>query len=316
VKTEDETMNPSIEKIAIIGAGALGAAYGSILYEMDPRCVCFIASGSRYEKLKRDGVVVNGKRYAIAVARPEDATPADLLVVAVKHHHLDQAIAEMKKVIGPGTTILSVMNGIDSEERIGAVYGMDKILYGLTLGIDAVREGNSVNYKNQGRILFGEEKNSELTERVLRIKELFDKAGIAYVIPPDMIRSLWFKYMINVGANQTSAVLRANYGTLRSSSEARELMDSAMGEVITLAQAMKVELSEKDIGEWYKVLDPLNPEGKTSMFQDVEAGRKTEVEMFAGTVIELGKRYGVPTPVNQRLFDELKKIEALSGAKA
>jgi len=309
-------MKPSIGKVAIIGAGALGAAYGSILYEMDPRCVCFIASGERYEKLKREGVVVNGKRYAIALARPEKATPADLLIVAVKHHHLDQAIGEMKKAIGPGTTILSVMNGIDSEERIGAVYGMDTVVYGLTLGIDAVREGSRVNYTNQGRIFFGEAKNPDMTDRVQRIHELFDRAGIAHVIPPDMIRSLWFKYMVNVGANQASAVLRANYGALRSSSEARGLMDSAMREVIAIAGAIKVDLSEKDIGDWYKVLEGLNPEGKTSMFQDVEAGRKTEVEMFAGTVIELGKRYGVATPVNQRLFDDLKRIETASGAKA
>jgi len=309
-------MKLSIEKIAIIGAGALGAAYGSILYEMDPRCVSFIAAGKRCENLKRDGVVVNGKRYGIAVESPDEATPADLLIVAVKNHHLDQAIGEMMKAVGPGTTILSVMNGIDSEERIGAVYGMDKVVYGLTLGIDALREGNSVNYRNQGRIFFGEAKNPDMTDRVRRIKDLFDRAGIACVIPPDMIRSLWFKYMVNVGANQASAVLRANYGTLKSSSEARELMDSAMREVIAIARAMKVDLGEKDIGEWYKVLEPLNPEGKTSMFQDVEAGRKTEVEMFAGTVIELGKRCGVATPVNQRLFDELKRIEAVSGAKA
>jgi 2-dehydropantoate 2-reductase len=309
-------MKPSIEKIAIIGAGALGAAYGSILYEMDPNCVCFIASDGRYDKLKGDGVIVNGKRFAITVVSPEEASPVDLLLVAVKHHHLDQAIGEMKKAVGPATTILSVMNGIDSEERIGAVYGMDKVVYGLTLGIDAVREGNSVNYKNQGRIFFGEAKNPDMTDRVRRIKELFDRAGIAHVIPPDMIRSLWFKYMVNVGVNQTSAVLRANYGALRSSSEARDLMDSAMREVIAIAGAIHVDLGEKDIGEWYKVLDALNPAGKTSMFQDVEAGRKTEVEMFAGKVIELGKRYGIPTPVNQRLSDELKRIEALSGAKA
>ncbi len=309
-------MKPFIEKITIIGAGALGAAYGSILYEMDPNSVCFIASGERFEKLKRDGVVVNGKRYPIAVAQPEEAEATDLLIVAVKHHHLDQAIEEIKKAVGPETTILSVMNGIDSEERIGAVYGMDKVVYGLTLGIDAVREGNSVNYTNQGRILFGEAKNPELTDRVRRIKELFDRAGIAHVIPPDMIRSLWFKYMINVGANQTSAVLRATYGTLKTSSEARKLMDSAMQEVIAIARAMRVDLSEKDIEEWYKVLEPLNPAGKTSMFQDVEAGRKTEVEMFAGKVIDLGKRLGIPTPVNQKLFDELKRIEALSGVRA
>ncbi|MGE5790648.1 MAG: 2-dehydropantoate 2-reductase N-terminal domain-containing protein, partial [Syntrophaceae bacterium] len=71
-------MKPSIEKVAIIGAGALGAAYGSILYETDPRCVFFIASGARYDKLKRDGVVVNGKRYGIAVESPGEASPADL----------------------------------------------------------------------------------------------------------------------------------------------------------------------------------------------------------------------------------------------
>ena len=307
---------PSIKKIAIIGAGALGAAYGSILYEMDPKGVCFIESGGRYDKLKGDGVIVNGTRFAITVVSPEEALPVDLLLVAVKHHHLDQAIGEIKKAVGPATTILSVMNGIDSEERIVAVYGMDKVVYGLTLGIDSVREGNSVNYTNQGRIFFGEEKNPDMTDRVQRIKELFDRAGIAHVIPPDMIRSLWFKYMVNVGANQTSAVLKANYGTLRSSSEARDLMDSAMREVIAVAGAINVDLGEEDIGEWYKVLNALNPAGKTSMFQDVEAGRKTEVEMLAGTVIELGKRYGIPTPVNRRLFDELKRIEASSGAKA
>jgi 2-dehydropantoate 2-reductase len=309
-------MKPSIEKVAIIGAGALGAAYGSILYEMDPRCVSFIASGARYDRLKSDGVVVNGKRYGIVVESPEEATPADLLLVAVKHHHLDQAIGEMRKAVGPETTILSVMNGIDSEERIGAVYGMDKVVYGLTLGIDALREGNRVNYTNQGRVFFGEAKNPDMTHRVRRIHELFDRAGIAHVVPPDMIRSLWFKYMVNVGANQASAVLRANYGALRSSSEARDLMDAAMREVITIAKAMQVDLSEKDIEEWYKVLNALNPAGMTSMFQDVEAGRKTEVEMFSGTVIELGKRCGVATPVNQRLFDELKRIEAASGVKA
>lgn len=308
-------MKPSIEKISIIGAGALGAAYGSLLYEADPACVCFIAAGPRHEKL-RHGVVVNGKRYPIAVVSPEEAAPADLLIVAVKHYHLDQAIVEMKNAVGPATTVLSVMNGIDSEERIGAVYGMDKVVYGLTLGIDAVREGSRVRYENQGRIFFGEAKNPGMTDRIRLIHELFDRAGIAHVIPPDMIRSLWFKYMVNVGVNQVSAVLGADYGALRSSAEARELMDAAMREVIAIAHRMNVELDEKDIGEWYRVLEGLHAEGKTSMLQDVEAGRKTEVDMLAGTVIDLGKRFGVATPVNGRLFDELKRIEASSGAKA
>jgi 2-dehydropantoate 2-reductase len=299
-----------MNKITIIGAGALGAVYGSLLYEMDPGSICFVAAGERFERLKAGGVIVNGKRYPITVTEPELASPADLVIVAVKHHQLDQAIAEMKNAVGPRTTVLSVMNGIDSERRIGAVYGMEKVLYGLALGIDAVRLGNSVTYRNQGRILFGESKNLELTERVMRIRDLFARAGIGHAIPPDMIRSLWFKYMVNVGANQVSAVLGANYGTLRSASEAREMMDAAMGEVIAIAKAERVDLGQEDIGEWYQVLESLDPEGKTSMLQDVEARRKTEVEMLAGTVLELAKRHNIPAPVNQKLYHELKRIEA------
>jgi 2-dehydropantoate 2-reductase len=303
-----EELIKSIEKIAIIGAGALGATYGSLLYELDPESVCFIASGDRCDKLQRDGVVVNGSNYVLTVLRPEEGTPVDLLIVAVKHHQLEQAISEMKEFVGPQTIILSVMNGIDSEQLIGAVYGISKVIYGLTLGIDAVRDGNSITYKNQGRILFGEAKNSIVTSRVRSISDLFTKAAIAHEIPPDMIRSLWFKFMINVGVNQVSAVLGASYGVMQTSSDARELMDSAMREVISIARALEIDLSEKDIVEWYKVLGSLNPTGKTSMLQDVEAGRKTEVEMLAGTVIGLGKRLDLETSVNQQLFDTIQQL--------
>jgi len=309
-------MEPTIEKIAIIGAGALGAVYGSIFYEMNPNSIFFIANGERYDALKQNGVIVNGRRFAIPVVKSEESAPVELIVVAVKYHQLDDAISDIRKAVGEQTLILSVMNGIDSEERIGSVYGMDKVVYGLTLGIDAVREHNSVNYSNLGRILFGEKDNIKLTDRVKRISELFNKAGIAYAVPQDMIRSLWYKFMINVGANQTSAVQKVTYGTLRSSSESTQLMDSAMREVILIAKIMKVDLSEDDIVEWYKVLDTLGSDKKTSMLQDVEAGRQTEVDMLAGMVINLGKRYGVATPVNQQLFDELKRIEGTSGVQS
>ena len=301
----------SIESVTIIGAGALGSVYGSMLYESSPGTFCFIADGRRYDCLKRKGVTVNGKPFAVPVVRPAEARPADLVIVAVKHYHLDQAIIDMKNTVGEDTIILSVMNGIDSEERIGAVYGMDKVVYGLTLGIDAVREGKAVTFRNLGRIMFGEEKNDVVSDRVGRISEFFTKVGIIHEIPQDMIRSLWFKYMINVGVNQVSAVLGANYGMLRTSEDARLMMDSAMAEVITIARAMKIRLDDDDIVEWYKVLSSLSETGKTSMLQDVEAGRKTEVEMLAGTLIELGERLGIPTPVNRKLYNGLKSIESL-----
>ena len=155
-------------------------------------------------------MIVNGKRYVIPVVLPEEP-PADLIIVAVKYHHLDAAIQDMRNKVGPETTIISVMNGIESEERIGAVYGMEKVLYAVSVGIDALREGNCVNYSNQGKIFFGEARNTFLTDRVKRIQALFDKAGIIYETPPDMMRIMWWKFMINVGINQASAVLRAPF---------------------------------------------------------------------------------------------------------
>jgi 2-dehydropantoate 2-reductase len=303
-------MKPLIETISIIGAGALGGAYASIFHDMDNHCVSFVASGDRFDRLSREGLIVNGKLYNIPVFKPEDLLPpSDLIIVAVKHNQLNDAIHEMKTRVGRETTIVSVMNGIESEMKIGAAYGMEKVLYAVSVSLDGLRDGNRVSFRQRGKIIFGEAKNHFISDRVNRVQDLFDRAGIIYETPPDMIRILWWKFMINVGINQTSAVLRASYSVFQTSREARDLMDSAMYEVILLAEKERVQLSIEDIKNWETLLYGLNPEGKTSMLQDVEAHRKTEVEMFAGKVIELGKRHNVPTPVNQKLFDMIKEIE-------
>jgi len=302
-----------IERIHIIGAGAVGAAYASIFYDMDPSCVSFIAGGERFERLRKEGVIVNGKNYPIPVLSSKEPFPAaDLLIVTVKHHHLDQAIEEMKSGVGPNTIVISLMNGIDSEERIGAVYGEEKILYATVVGIDALREGNNVIYTTQGKIFFGEERNPVLSDRVRRVVDIFNSAGIIHEIPADMIRILWWKFMINVGINQASAALKGPYGVFQASVEAQTLMEASMREVIALAQKLAIDLSDQDIEKWYTVLASLSPTGKTSMLQDVEAGRKTEVEMLAGKITELGRKHGVPTPVNEHLLDTIKKIESLN----
>jgi 2-dehydropantoate 2-reductase len=217
----------------------------------------------------------------------------------------------MENRIGASSLLLSVMNGIESEEQIGAVYGMEKVLYAVAVGIDAVRQGNSITYTKGGKLFFGEAKNLVLSDRIKQLKSLFDRAGIAHETPDDMIRTLWWKFMINTGMNQVSAALGAPYSVFQTSQEARELMESAMMEVMTIAKAAKVHLSEQDIEEWYSFMSGLSPQGTTSMVQDIEANRKTEVEMFGGKVMELGKTYGIPTPVNQTLFRMIRVMEKM-----
>jgi 2-dehydropantoate 2-reductase len=126
-----------------------------------------------------------------------------------------------------------------------------------------------------------------------------------------MRRVMWWKLMINVGMNQSSAVLGQPYGLFHHNADAQAIMNDLMAEVVAVAAAAGVNLTEQDIADWYDVLATLSPEGKTSMLQDIEAGRKTEVEVFAGSVVALGERYAVPTPIN-RTF--LRLIRALEGA--
>ena len=199
-----------IQKVAILGAGAMGAYFAARFVETG-FSTCLIARGQRFEKLNRDGLIVNGKRFYIPVIDPDQADePVDLIIVALKHHHLQEAARGLDKLVGDSTVFLSVMNGLESEEILGSFYGMDKVVYAISLGIDAVREGNDVVYTTPGTHYFGEKRNETITPRVQKIKEAFEKAGIAYKIPEDMMRWLWWKFMVNVGVNQASAVTRCD----------------------------------------------------------------------------------------------------------
>jgi 2-dehydropantoate 2-reductase len=299
-----------IRKVAILGAGAMGAYFAGSFFDTDGFSTVLIAKEDRLDKLRKNGLVINGKPYAIPVIHPDKATsPVDLIIVALKHHHLEKAVQGLEKLIGESTTIISVMNGLESEEYIGSIYGTDKMLYTISVGIDALRQGNRITYTKPGKHYFGHTVNTRLSQRVLRVQEAFDRAGIVHETPEDMIRMLWWKFMINVGMNQASAVMRTPYGIFQTSPEAQSLMEALMKEVIALADVLNVNLTIRDIEEWYPILKGLSPQGKTSMLQDIEAKRKTEVEIFGGKVVDLGHTHGVPTPVNKTVFQIIRVLE-------
>lgn len=297
-----------IRNVAILGAGAMGAAYAAMFSDAEGFFVSFVAGGDRYDRLCKTPLWVNGKRYTIPVVHPDDGSdPADLVIVALKHHHLVPSMGDINGLVGDHTTILSVMNGLESEEMIGAVYGMDKMVYAIAVGIDALRQADRFTYTNPGKIIFGA--TGQSGHRVADLQEALNRAGIANQVPENIMRSLWWKFMINVGINQASAVLRGPYAVFQSSPDAVDLMTSLMEEVITLAARAGVDLTGKDIDQWREILHTLSPTGKTSMLQDIEAGRKTEVEIFAGKVVSLGKHYGVSTPVNETVQRIIKVTE-------
>ncbi|HWP97950.1 MAG TPA: ketopantoate reductase family protein [Syntrophomonadaceae bacterium] len=313
-------MMGNIEKVSIIGLGAMGSTYLSqILKFLPEKNVSVIAGGDRAEKYRTNGVTVNGRDYRLNLVAPsEKCELTDLLIFAVKFNQLADAVEQVRNHIGPDTIIISILNGISSEEIIGAVYGIEKVLYSISVGIDAVREGNSTTFKNLGMISFGEKTNlpGQFSPKVLKLKEFFERTQINYSIPEDMMRMLWWKFMVNVGVNQVSAVLRASYGVFQNVKEARELMTASMKEVINISRVAGINLTQADVDDWLIVIDKLSPTGKTSMLQDMEAARQTEVDIFAGTVVEMGQEYDVPTPVNKMLFDIIKSSEGMFRYKA
>lgn len=302
-----------IKNISLIGLGAIGATYASKLYDMDPDCIKIIVNKERIKRYNSDGIIVNNKGYDFNyIDAEEKCEPADLVIIAVKFNHLEQAIEDIKNHVGPNTIILSLLNGITSEKIIGSRYGMEKMLYGICLGIDALRVGRTVRTEVLGKICFGDEDNLIYSHNVQVVRELFDQAKIPYEIPENMNYMLWKKFMINVGINQTSAALRAPYGVFQKVKEAQELMEGAMSEVIELSQKLGINLQQREIKEWYKLLDRHPYDGKTSMLQDIEAGRKTEIGMFAGVICEYGKKYGIGTPINAMLYKIIRTMEQMN----
>jgi 2-dehydropantoate 2-reductase len=281
------------------------------MYRSDPACVSILAKGERLERYRGRGLRVNGARIDF---RFGDEKPVDFIIIATKFHHLNSVIEDIRPYIKDDTLILSLLNGISSEDIIGRVYGHGRLPLAMIIGTDAFHGGEETRYVRPGVIHFGDAEGNN-SAREERIAEFFTRTGVPFELEKNMKRKLWYKFMINVGINQTTAVLRLPYGAVQNNgnpgevAEARMIMEKAMREVIRVANAEGIDLDEKDLTEWYGTLNPLSKDGYTSMCQDVLAKRKTEVEMFALAVTELGKKHKIPVPVNEMLYLQIRTIE-------
>lgn len=295
--------------IAVIGAGALGIMYGERMTRaLGGERVFFVADDARAARYRAGGFSCNGTPCPLRVVTPDAARPATLAIFAVKGPGLDDAIETMRPFVGGDTILLSLLNGISSEEALCGAFGPAHVLYGVAQGTDAVREGLSVRYAHLGQILIGSA-TGEVTPDVETARDLLLAGGAPCVVCGDMRLRQWSKLMLNVGLNQVCAVYDVPYGGVQVPGEARDTMLAAMREVQRLAACEGVTLTDADIDAWMRMTDSLSPEGMPSMRQDTLARRKTEVELFSGTMRRLGRRHGVATPVNDWLYQRLAAIE-------
>ncbi|MBN2657631.1 MAG: ketopantoate reductase family protein [Spirochaetales bacterium] len=305
----------NIESVALIGAGALGLMYLDTINRKGGSMSYFLSDAQRHDLLKEKVFNINGTETRLPSRRPSDlSTPPDLVILCVKNHHLESVRHLLGEVCGPETIIISVLNGIRSEAFLETAVPAPTVLYTVVLGMDAVREGDGLTYTRQGKFIIGTKDNAP-SEKLDQVRAFLERNGFICEIPEDIHREIWFKWMINIGINQTSALLGATYSAFQRTGEARALMDDAMRETISVAEASGISLHEGDLERWYSVLSTLGGGGKTSMLQDMEAMRKTEVESFAGELIELAGKLAVPVPVNRALYRLIKAKEEIYSGK-
>lgn len=270
---------------------------------------CVIVDSGRLAKYKENGITCNGERCSFKYAVPEDAKrPIDLILFSTKSHGLKAAIETARPFVGPSTIVMSMLNGISSEEDLAEAYGREKVLFTIAHGMDAKRVGGDVEYQNMGLLEFGEEDGSD-SARVRAVAAFLASAGVPVSTTSQIRRQMFGKLMTNVGINQTVTAYEGCYADIQNPGEARDTMIAAMKEVIAISQANGVNLTvEEDLEKWLGIAATLNPRSYPSMRQDALAKRKTEVELFAGTVIHLGRKYGVPTPVNEKLYTIITRL--------
>lgn len=301
-------MKGLIEHCAILGMGALGMLYGSMIQEhLGQEAVTFLMDSDRVKRHRGKPCMINGKQVEFALEDAAVSSPCDLVIVAVKYQALRPALDELQRAVGPDTVMISVMNGIDSEEILSERFDREHIIDCVAIGMDAMRDGHSLQYSKTGRLQIGS-LDDEQKPYISLLTDFFDRAGIAYEMVPDIRRAMWNKYMLNIGINQACTVYATDYAHATSEPILAE-MKEAMREVIAVAKAEGVNLTEDDLENNVAIEKTLNPTSYPSMRQDIVAGRKTEVEMFAGTLIRLAEKHGIPVPVNRKYYAKIREIE-------
>ena len=298
-----------IKTVGIIGFGALGVQFAYRL-ERGGAEVLVIADEARAERYRRDGVLCNGETYIPHVCTPAQAKPVDLLIFATKADGLCGAMETAAGFVGKHTLMISVLNGVTSEEEIAARFGADNVLYATAQGTDAVKEGRVLVYQSGASITLGERAEGEVSPRAKEIAQFLTEHGVSALAVGDMLRRQWGKLMFNVGLNQACMVFECDYAGIQREGEARVVMQSAMREAQKIAALEGHVITEEEFAAWVRMADGFAPDGKPSMRQDGEVKRRSEVELFSGAMIRLARKHGAAVPVNEWLYARVQEMEA------
>lgn len=296
-----------LKTVALIGAGAIGSYFIAGLSEKLGDNLWIVAEGERKERLSKNGIVINGKRYALNVKTAQEAAGADLLIVAVKYGSLHDCLSTIEQIVAPHTLVISPLNGVDSEAVIGARIGMEHMLYSF-MKIASQRVDNEIKYNPAVTLgLFFGEQNGVQTERVHALETLLKGTDIRYRISGNIEQDIWYKYALNISKNIPQAIINCGFGAYTDSAHLAYISDRLRDEVAAVAAKKGIDIKNEDNPAGNNTA--IAPDSRFSTLQDLDAKRPTEIDMFSGTLIRMGKELGVETPFNEFAYHAVKCLE-------
>ena len=295
-----------VRHAALLGLGAIGTLYAAQIAARDPAALRVIADPARLARYRADPPSFNGARLDLNYVTPENpGPPADLVLVAVKSTGLATSLPAIAPFLSATTQILPLLNGITAQDILAEAFGWPRVLHGFVYCESSMRTGHAVVQNGTNKIVFGEAVNTPPAPRVQAVGDFFQRLGIKFDIPADMRAAQWRKYILNIGINQAQAVLRAPNRELQQNPESMQLARNLMDEAAAVGVALGIA-GAAEVPAWAEtVIRAASPENRTSMLQDVEAGRAPETDLFAATICRLGRELGIPTPANARALRTL-----------
>ncbi len=302
-----------IKTVAVLGAGAVGSYVIWGLSRRKDIRLGVIAEGERAERMKK-GCLINGTVYHPEVWTPQDARETDLLIVALKYGALPAALEGIRMITGENTTVMSLMNGVDSEELISEKIGASHVLHSL-IKIASHKEGNGYYFNPETTIgiIFGELTAPYQSERVQAVESLFKDTGLHYRVTEHIREEIWSKFRLNVCNNLPQAILGAGVGCYQDSVHMKQISGGLRRELEAVAAAKGIDISQADSSSSHGSAVP--PSARYSTLQDLDAGRHTEIDMFSGALVRMGRELGIPTPYNEYTYHMIKALEEKNDGK-
>ena len=302
-----------IKTVAVLGAGAVGSYVIWGLSRRKDIRLGVIAEGERAERMKK-GCLINGTVYHPEVWTPQDARETDLLIVALKYGALPAALEGIRMITGENTTVMSLMNGVDSEELISEKIGASHVLHSL-IKIASHKEENGYYFNPETTIgiIFGELTAPYQSERVQAVESLFKDTGLHYRVTEHIREEIWSKFRLNVCNNLPQAILGAGVGCYQDSVHMKQISGGLRRELEAVAAAKGIDISQADSSSSHGSAVP--PSARYSTLQDLDAGRHTEIDMFSGALVRMGRELGIPTTYNEYTYHMIKALEEKNDGK-